>query len=394
MMNGPSVSRSLVRSERAKGFTLVELLVVIAIIGVLIGLLLPAVQAARESARRSACTNNLKQLALGCNTYESAHGGYPGYKDWKNERSQYLTDASAATIAQRAATWSFLAYVMPFIEQTELHDEALSFFRSNQANATGGQSAENWRARLQSQTRRVIIPGLLCGSDPMVASSIPRLPTSYRGCAGDMTWSMTSRSSYPHTAQILFGGTVQLNGNTYYGTSPRSAIGVSLPKNITDGLSKTILVGEAVLGNGTASRLAGWASVAGYDWGVKPQDCLAATFTINTNDRIGHNWADTNTGYSWFYATLPPNGPRCGHSNNGANADQFAGVPASSYHGTGALVAMCDGAVRYIEESIDTNNSPNFSPSQSANPTVYRDASRWGVWGAMATPAHGETYSY
>jgi prepilin-type N-terminal cleavage/methylation domain-containing protein len=65
------------RNRISRGFTLVELLVVIAIIGVLIALLLPAIQAARESARRMQCTNNMKQLGIGCLNFESAKKQLP-----------------------------------------------------------------------------------------------------------------------------------------------------------------------------------------------------------------------------------------------------------------------------------------------------------------------------
>ena len=357
-------------SSAKAAFTLVELLVVIAIIGMLVGLLLPAVQAARESARRSSCQNNMKQLALACISYQAAAGGFPGCKDWTAQGS-----------GGNARTWSFLIYAMPFLEQQPTYDQALTYYSTNAA----GRSESDWRGSVAAGRR---IVGLLCPSDPMSLSSATKWPTNYRGCAGDQTFNISNWGSYPHEAQKLLSGSVGLNGYCQYGTSPRSAIGSSFPKKITDGLSKTVLVGEAVIGDGSDSRLSGWATVTGYDWGTLPQDCLAATFTANTNT-IGFNWTSSNAGQTWFYNTLPPNGPRCAHHNG--TTSSYAGIPASSYHPGGAIVAMCDGGVRFISESIDTNNSPNMNPVP--NP-FWNQASRWGVWGAMATPAQRENYTY
>ncbi len=90
----------------SKGFTLVELLVVIAIIGVLVALLLPAVQAAREAARRTQCLNNLRQLGLACENYESSHRRFPP------------TDITQGT----STGLSIHSRLLPYVEESTLNN--------------------------------------------------------------------------------------------------------------------------------------------------------------------------------------------------------------------------------------------------------------------------------
>jgi prepilin-type N-terminal cleavage/methylation domain-containing protein/prepilin-type processing-associated H-X9-DG protein len=64
-----------VGSQKRRGFTLIELLVVISIIAVLASLIAPAVQSARRAARKMECSNNLRQVGIAIINFQSGNNG-------------------------------------------------------------------------------------------------------------------------------------------------------------------------------------------------------------------------------------------------------------------------------------------------------------------------------
>lgn len=144
--------------SQLRGFTLVELLVVIAIIGVLVSLLLPAVQAAREAARRLSCQNNVTQILLAVQNYESAYRAYPAG----------TVEPKGPILHQPVGFHhNWISAVLPFVEQTVV-------FR-NIDFSTGVYSQPNFAVR------KIDLTLLSCPS--VWANSVAT--SDYAGCHGD-----------------------------------------------------------------------------------------------------------------------------------------------------------------------------------------------------------------
>jgi prepilin-type N-terminal cleavage/methylation domain-containing protein/prepilin-type processing-associated H-X9-DG protein len=150
-------------ASRPRGFTLIELLVVIAIIAVLIALLLPAVQAARESARRCQCVNNLLQLGIALQSYETAHEVLP---------PGVVNDKGPVQNTPAGYHFGWLVQILPYIEQKSLYnhiDKRVGLY-----------------AGVNSSVRGVGVRTFVCPSDPgSFAAPGLAAQSSYAACYND-----------------------------------------------------------------------------------------------------------------------------------------------------------------------------------------------------------------
>jgi prepilin-type N-terminal cleavage/methylation domain-containing protein/prepilin-type processing-associated H-X9-DG protein len=313
-------------------FTLVELLVVIAVIGILVGLLLPAVQSAREAARRMQCQNNLKQIGLAIMNYESANRRLP--MGWNG-----MHDPMQGTTYR----WSFLAAILPYLEQGNLHDD-LNLSRTLYPPG-GGQPPRPEHVPMIS----TIISTYLCPSDhgnPVTGPSgvMDSAPTNYSSCFGSGMNNVQDPSDVGHFDQAA-------NGMFSSGAWRRLA-------DCLDGLSNTALVSESLLGPGGPD--------AANDSRPDPRThmALVVPFALvsatNCDQPVpggvnrfvasrGRLWAGQsfeNSAYNHFF---PPNTERYDcffWVNRGLKA-------ARSRHPGGVQVLFGDGSVHFVSNTVE-----------------------------------------
>ena len=270
------------------GMTLVESICVMAIIVMLFAFLVPAIQSVRESARNVQCKNNLRNLGLATQNYETSFQRLPPGSLGFGEvvvagveiLSAWQNDSSYEYYWKNAQHSSWLTYLLAFLEQTELNDSLPKSFHSRTLYGDLLPSPPHswigeWSGVENAMQQRV--PGLACPTDnlneelgPSDTAYIGAQPvyvvdSSGAGIEGYMAAYLSFEAGYQSTNYIgcsgaYSGGPVPQADVAKFSGSMRCRNGLEL-NQIRDGLSQTVLLGETLgsISDGTRNGAFVWA---------------------------------------------------------------------------------------------------------------------------------------
>ncbi len=306
-----------------KGFTLIELLVVIAIIAVLIALLLPAVQQAREAARRSTCKNNLKQIGLALHNYHDTTKMLPssGYAMGMDGYDYFTSGGSPAAISRQSNTSGFVM-LLPYMDLATLYKKwdfnnaaSLSYVYGLHTAATVLGNPD-----VNAAISKTALAVLTCPSDngaPYYAGRDQYYSISLTE-AGGYRSNYDFSTHYAHYYYNHYSQALTPNTRPLFGFDANYGL-----KDIRDGTSNTAAMIEQVREKYNG-QVGGW------------------SYRCHVNIGIDLAWERINR---WDYPGVPS-------SYLYGRLGQWA--TAGSLHPGGCHVVMADGAVRFLNEQMDT----------------------------------------